>query len=124
MASGPLRVGFFEPLFHHFVGLTVKVHLASSDLTQARHCVFVRGANQGLLALHELTRAACGQHYESKTVLFLFQAVFDGYTCHDKSQPSWVVSATHQANAPSSDGERNLVQVARLLQVEPATKRS
>src|SRR6187402_1222028 len=79
-----LRVAFLNVFAHGFIGRTVPVHFALGDFTQRDDGRFVLGIDQRRLTLHELTGAARGQHHQGKTVVFFFQAIFNGNASHSE----------------------------------------
>src|SRR5262245_59647308 len=84
-ASAAFDAAFVEPLFDDFEALAVKSHLAVGDLAQAHDRGLVVAAHQRLSTLHELPGAVGCQQHQGKTILFMFQAVFDGDARHSLS---------------------------------------
>src|SRR5262249_18513197 len=83
--SAAFDAAFVEPLSDHLEALAVEAHFAVGDLAQAHHGRLVVAADQRLAAFHQLPGAVGCEQHQRKTILFMFQAIFDGDARHSLS---------------------------------------
>src|SRR5690242_15118943 len=75
-------VDLLDPLLDGIGARSIEVNLPGRDLAQAGNVRTVRAPDERGRALHDLTSATRGENDEGKTVVFTFEAIFDGYTSH------------------------------------------
>jgi hypothetical protein len=98
------------------------MHFAFSDFAKRDHSCLVLGIYEGRITLHQLAAALGGEYDEGESVVFFFEAVFDGYAGHNLYVFSLPLSGSCRPGQklPRGVGESEANRRNRLVQLRHA----